>query len=140
MIKIKSAPHVGSNAWGRDCRTIRTIYQIEQSDVGTKRENKGGHRQPAYTFTRNDIGRRIEVITDRSPDYTCWGFINGVTHGTAHFVSLADVVRYYGEKEATVKLGAGEVFIGAPALGVDDKLSIIADEGRYSITSYKGGI
>jgi len=139
MIKIKSARHIGTDAWGRESRTIRTIYQIEQSDVGTKRENKGGHRQPAHLFTHNDIGRRIEVITDGS-DYTCWFFLQPTTHGTAHFISRAAVVRYYGEEAAIVKLGAGEVFIGAPAIGINDKLSIIKDEGRYQITSYKGCI
>lgn len=146
MIKIKSAPHIGTNAWGGESRTFRTIYQIEQSDVGTKRENKGGHRQPAHTFTRNDIGRCIEVITDGT-DYTCWYFLQPTTHGTSYFVDRIAAFNYYSAQgytytrdEISQKIAAGEISTGEPPLQKGDTLSVIAGEGRYQITSYKGCI
>lgn len=51
MLKIKSAPHTGTNALGRECKTFRTIYKVEKKDIGTKRDNMGGHGEPPlYIF------------------------------------------------------------------------------------------
>lgn len=63
------------NAWGRDDTSLRQAFQVEESDVGRTMDNYGGHRRPAYTFTRADVGRVIEVITySTNNNYCCWSF------------------------------------------------------------------
>ena len=49
--------------------------QVEESDIGTTRENYGGHKHSSYKFVRSDIGR---LITNRQQgsEYSCWWFDN----------------------------------------------------------------
>lgn len=60
------------DAWGRDSTTMRQNFEVEPEDAGRTKPNFLGYRYRDYTFTRNDVGRSIEVIT--AIDYECWAF------------------------------------------------------------------
>lgn len=67
--------HTGQNGLGHDCTTMRTAYVVEEKDVGKSKDNYLGYRQRGYTFTRLDVGRVLEVITEPGGgEYNCWAW------------------------------------------------------------------
>lgn len=50
----------------------RTAFLVEESDVGTSVPQFHGVRE--YTFMADDVGRLVEVVTDKSPGFMSWGF------------------------------------------------------------------
>lgn len=52
----------------------RQRFEVEESDIGVVRPHYGGHNYKALKFTRSDVGKSIEVMTD-GRGWTCWGFI-----------------------------------------------------------------
>lgn len=63
-----------SNALGHDTWCCYQRFEVEESDVGVVRPHYGGHNYKTLTFTKRDVGKTIEVMTDRSA-WTCWGFV-----------------------------------------------------------------
>lgn len=51
---------------------LRTAFLVETSDVGTGVPQYLG--QSGYTFQSDDVGRLVEVITDKSPGFMSWKF------------------------------------------------------------------
>lgn len=62
------------DAWGARTWRYEQLFEIEEKDVGTDRPNYLGHKHRTQTFTRSDVGRQIQVLTDNS-DWTCWSFM-----------------------------------------------------------------
>lgn len=61
-----------ANAWGRYEDVPHETFVVEQSDVGTERQNYRGNGQPSYRFSQSDVGRAIDVIPG------CWAFFQTV--------------------------------------------------------------
>ena len=51
---------------------LRTAFLVETSDVGTSVPMYLG--QSDYTFQADDVGRLLEVVTDKSPGFMSWAF------------------------------------------------------------------
>lgn len=62
----------GSDAWGRPATWFEQRFEIEASDIGTKRDHYLGHNHQSFTFGRSEVGKTIVVYT--SPGWTCWTF------------------------------------------------------------------
>jgi hypothetical protein len=63
---------VGSDAWGRTTRTDWTVYEVELSDVNTRKENFRGMGHSVHQFTQADVGKQITVYS--CPGWNCWMF------------------------------------------------------------------
>ena len=71
MIQRTEPEHrIATSAWGNDLSVNVTRFEIEESDVGTKRDNYLGYGHQVYFFKQSDLGRLIEVHTDN----TCWTY------------------------------------------------------------------
>lgn len=58
--------------------------------------------------------------------------------GTSHFVDLPAAIRYYkvygySPNDVRRKVEAGDIHIGPPALGQDERFHLDPAEGRYSV-------
>lgn len=51
---------------------LRTAFLVESSDVGLSVPQYLGQRE--YTFQESDVGRLVEVVTDKSPGFMSWSF------------------------------------------------------------------
>lgn len=48
----------------------RTLYRVEERDVGSIREHFGGYGHRKVRFSASDVGKKVLVYT--SPGWTCW--------------------------------------------------------------------
>ena len=64
----------GANAWGRPTTWMEERFEIEASDIGTRRDHYLGFNHRSHTLTHSDVGKTIVVYT--SPGWTCWVFGN----------------------------------------------------------------
>lgn len=63
-----------ADAWGRDQVFFQQFLEVEQADVGSKRDHYLGYRQHRYEFKVSDVGRKICVLTYPDQEYTGWNF------------------------------------------------------------------
>lgn len=59
----------GPNEWFTD-----TDYEIEASDVNSRRDNYLGYQHRTYQFTSSDVGRKVRFT--RQSGYECWYFLS----------------------------------------------------------------
>lgn len=69
----KSGSVTALNGLGHNSTCTHTDWQVEPQDVGQTRDNYLGFRHRTYMFTRQDVGKVIDVMTDGS-SWTCWSF------------------------------------------------------------------
>ena len=62
-----------NDAWGHLVRTTHTVFEIEESDVGTTRDHFGGYHYGRLKLDRSLVGKTITVYTDDT-GWTCWAF------------------------------------------------------------------
>jgi hypothetical protein len=60
------------NPLWKDVVHYRQRFEIEQSDVGSTRDDYLAPKRPPKEFTQQDVGRQIEVLT--AGGRTCWSF------------------------------------------------------------------
>lgn len=65
--------HEGTNGWGGTSRSYHQTFEVEASDVGATRENYRGFGHSSHKFTRTDVGKTIDVLTDGT-GWMCWTF------------------------------------------------------------------
>ena len=65
---------IRANAWGVDQVIYTQLFEIEESDVDRCRDNYYGFRRPGPVFRSSHVGQHIQVLTDDSPNWTCWSF------------------------------------------------------------------
>jgi hypothetical protein len=70
------------------CVVCRQRFIIEHSDVDTLRHNYMGPGQKPLKFSRADVGRTIEVLTDNRSDWTCWFFVTSSTETSFDLIVL----------------------------------------------------
>lgn len=62
----------GQRHYCDNIEALRTAFLVESSDVGLDVPHYLG--QSVYTIHESDVGRLLEVVTDKSPGFTSWSF------------------------------------------------------------------